>query len=91
MPQDTLAGTPQEALPDPARYDTTWGSGEIPERLPEGIEAVMLSEDRLYVVLAVVLLIWLGVLFFVYRTDRKIGELEREVDVALEERDEAVH
>ena len=42
----------------------------------------MLSQDKLFVVLAVVLIIWFGLVFFVFRTDRKLHRLER----TLEER-----
>jgi CcmD family protein len=37
----------------------------------------MLAEDKLYVVLAVVLVIWLGIVLMLVRTDRKIKNLER--------------
>ena len=37
----------------------------------------MLSQDKLFVVLAVVLIIWFGLVFFVFRTDRKLDRLER--------------
>jgi len=40
----------------------------------------MLAEDKLYVVLAVVLIIWFGLIFFLLRTDRRLDTLEREVE-----------
>jgi len=40
----------------------------------------MLAEDKLYVVLAVVLIIWFGLIFFLLRTDRRLDILEREVE-----------
>ena len=43
------------------------------------VEETMLSNDKLFVVLAVVLIIWLGLAAFLYRTDRRIGHLEREL------------
>jgi len=70
MPADTA-----EAI-----YDTLWSTSEIPTRAPEGIERVMLAEDKLYVVLAVVLIIWFGLIFFLLRTDRRLDTLEREVE-----------
>lgn len=63
-----------------AVYDTLWGMTEMPGRAPEGIEQVMLAEDKLYVVLAVVLIIWFGLIFFLLRTDRQLDKLEEEVD-----------
>ena len=44
---------------------------------PEGIERPMLAEDKLPVVLAVVLVVWVGVLFLLFRTDRRLARLER--------------
>lgn len=43
-------------------------------------ESTMLSEDKLYVVLAVVLVIWFGILLVLIRNDRKISALERRLD-----------
>ena len=42
-------------------------------------ESTMLAEDKIYVVLAVVLLIWLGIIIMLFRNDRKIDALERKV------------
>ncbi len=64
----------------PTAYDSVWAGAEVPVQQREGIETVMLAEDKLYVVLAVVLIIWLGIVFFIYRTDRKIDRLERKMD-----------
>ena len=58
----------------PSTYDSTWGGAPS---TAEGLEQVMLAEDKLYVVLGVVLIIWLGILFFLYRNDRHIRALER--------------
>lgn len=41
------------------------------------LESVMLAEDKLFVVLAVVLVIWFGIILFLVRNDRKIAALER--------------
>ena len=53
---------------------------EVPTQAPDALERVMLAEDKLYVVLAVVLIIWLGIVFFVFRTDRKLDRLERTLE-----------
>ncbi|MDX1439002.1 MAG: CcmD family protein [Rubricoccaceae bacterium] len=50
------------------------------ERAPEGIERAMLAADKLPVVLAVVLIIWFGILFLLFRTDRRITKIEKELD-----------
>lgn len=52
----------------------------VAEQPPQGIERVMLAEDKLPVVLAVVLVIWLGVLLLLFRTDRRLARIERELD-----------
>lgn len=73
----------QQALTDTTQattsYDSVWTNPELPTQTASGLEAVMLSQDKLYVVLAVVLVIWLGLLFFVLRTDRKLDKLERKI------------
>lgn len=45
----------------------------------QGVETVMLDNDKLMVVLAVVLIIWVGITVFIYATDRKIDQLESSV------------
>ena len=49
----------------------------VPDAPPVGLERHMLQQDKLYVVMAVVLLIWLGVAFYLFRTDRRIAHLEK--------------
>lgn len=62
-------------------YDTVWGASEVPAAPPQDdFERMMLSHDKVYVVLAVSLIIWLGIVFFLYRTDRRIRRLERSLD-----------
>lgn len=74
------------AVPDSAdgiqhtAYDSVWASTSIPVQESSGIEAQLLKEDKLYAVLAVVLIIWLGIAFFILRTDQKLDRLERQVD-----------
>jgi CcmD family protein len=63
-------------------YDSTWAIEQVPERGPVGSERFMLAEDKLFVVLGVVLVIWFGLAAYLFRTDRVLGRLER----ALEER-----
>lgn len=67
-------------------YDSVWAGTEVPVQDAEGIERVMLAEDKLYVVLAVVLIIWIGLVLLIFRTDRKISRLERKVDEGIPER-----
>ncbi|MGB3545081.1 CcmD family protein [Rubrivirga sp.] len=50
------------------------------EQPAEGIERVMLADDKLPVVLAVVLVIWAGILLLLIRTDRRLARLERDLD-----------
>lgn len=81
--------TPTDSLAHgSAVYDTVWAGSAIPEAPPVGLETVMLQNDKLYVVLAVVLIIWFGLLFFLFRTDRRLARIERELD-ARPERDDA--
>ncbi len=82
-----ITPTDSTQAPGTAVYDSVWAA--IPEAAPLGLESVMLQQEKLYVVLAVVLIIWLGVLFFLLRTDRRLARLERDLD-ARPERDEAL-
>lgn len=45
-----------------------------------GLDEAMLSNDKLFVVMAVVLIIWFGIILFLYRGDRKLDQLERRLD-----------
>ncbi len=56
-----------------------------PTAPPTPLEAVMLQQDKLYVVAAVLFLIWMGLLVLLYRNDRRLARLER----ALDARDDA--
>jgi len=44
-----------------------------------GFESLMLNNDKLMVVLAVVLIIWVGIVVFIFLTDRKVERLESSV------------
>lgn len=66
--------------PDTTRYDSAWASTEIPTKEPQGFEQFMVGGGKIYVVLAVVLIIWIGLLAFLFSTDRRIRSLERDAD-----------
>jgi hypothetical protein len=68
-------------------YDSLWSAGEIPVATPTPFEAIMLSHDKLFVVLGVVLIIWFGIIFLLIRTDLRLSRLERK----LEERIPSAH
>lgn len=57
-------------------YDTVWVDSAA-AGASQSMEAIMLSQDKIYVVLAVVLIIWIGIAWFIYRTDRRLDRLER--------------
>lgn len=53
----------------------------VPTGAPvQSMEQIMLSNDKLFVVLAVVLLIWFGLVVLILRTDRRLSALERTLD-----------
>lgn len=81
----TIHPLQQEEAAPTTPYDSVWAGQEVPEQEPVGLERVMLAEDKLYVVLAVVLIIWIGLIFFIYRTDRRIRDLERTVEERIPE------
>jgi hypothetical protein len=76
-------------------YDSIWGEGEaatgqaLPTQQPDGFERAMMADGKIYVVLAVVLIIWLGLLFMLFRTDRKLDRLEDALDARAEREEDA--
>ncbi len=74
--ENILQEAPQEGV---TPYDSTWALEQIPEMGPVGSEKYMLVEDKLFVVLAVVLIIWSGIAFYLFRTDRQIHALEKSI------------
>jgi CcmD family protein len=79
----TIHPISQDAPADSARataYDSVWaGRAEVPTQQPAGFERIMLADGKIYVVLAVVLIIWFGLIAFLFRTDRKLDRLEQEI------------
>ncbi len=62
-----------------AVYDTTAITTEQ-VRPASGSERVMLSENKLPVVLAVVLIVWAAWMVLALRTDRRLARIERDLD-----------
>lgn len=61
-------------------FDSIWTGSNIPTQAPTGLEQVMLSDDKILVVLGVVLIIWFGIIALLLRNDRRIGQLEKELE-----------
>ena len=70
---------------DPATSDAdpvaTVPQAEPMTAQPEGIERIMLADDKLPVVLGVVLIVWAGILLMLWRTERRLAALERRLPV----------
>jgi CcmD family protein len=60
-------------------YDSLWSTSDVPVASSTPFESMMLSHDKLFVVLAVVLIIWIGIVLLLLRTDRKLDRLERQL------------
>jgi CcmD family protein len=69
-------------------YDSIWSGANLPTKPPTPLEQVMLSDDKIFVVLVVVLIIWFGIMFFVYRTDSKLKSLERNMGDRIDDSDD---
>jgi CcmD family protein len=81
VPSSEEAATPPQQRPDSAAYDSVWAeTQETPTAEPVGLESYLTADGKIYVVLAVVLIIWLGLVTLLFRTDRKIDRLERRLD-----------
>jgi len=72
--QDAQEANPQEQGIATA-YDSVWAHQQGASQ--SAFENAFLSYDKIFVVLVVVVLIWGGITFFLFRTDRKIARLER--------------
>jgi len=80
---DDASLRPLQERPDTTQsaYDSTWTERpETPSQQPTGLDRIMGADGKIYVVLAVVLLIWFGLVTLLVRTDRKIDRLERRLD-----------
>lgn len=60
-------------------YSDKWAGVENPEQ-SSGFIQFMSSNDLIFVVLGVSLIIWFVLLFFIIRVDRKVSNLEKTVD-----------
>ena len=56
------------------------GAEAVTEQPAQGVERVMLADDKLPVVLAVVLIVWAGVLLLLVRNERRLARIERDLD-----------
>lgn len=78
MIQEVAQDTTQAAVGGATAYDSVWAApGAVPTQAPTGLEGVMLADDKLFVVLAVALIIWIGLIVVVLRTDRRLTKLEQ--------------
>lgn len=83
--QEQAPGGPQQEAGTATAYDSIWAGTEMPAHESTPLERIMLAQDKLYVVLAVVLIIWFGLAFFLFRTDRKLDRLERTLESRIPE------
>lgn len=76
VPDSAVAdGAPIQESPI-AVVDSAAAQASTAEQQPEGIERVMLAEDKLPVVLTVVLIVWAGILLVLWRTERRLARIE---------------
>ena len=45
--------------------------------IQQALDEIMLADDKLFVVLAVVLIIWVGIVAYICAVDRRLARLER--------------
>lgn len=72
---------------DSAAYDSAWAQSTPPTAQPDALEQVFTADGKIYVVVAVLLIVWIGIMTYIYRTDQKIDALERRLDDSLSEDD----
>lgn len=61
------------------KYSQKWDAAEGMEQSGAFIQA-MASNDLIFVVLAVSLIIWFVLLYYIIRVDKKVGKLEQKVE-----------
>ncbi len=69
-------------------FDTIWANSDFPTAPLSQFDQIMLSEDKIFVVLAVLTIIWIGLILLTWRTDRHLDGLERRLDDGIND-DEA--
>lgn len=80
FPQEAPADTTQSST---TGFDSLWATPDGPVQAANALDRFMLAQDKLYTVLLVVLAIWFGVVYFIFRTDRKLSKLERSLDESI--------
>lgn len=82
--QEQAADAPADTNATEPAFDSTWATTRADEPAPpstgSGFEETMVSGDKIYVVLAVVLIIWFGLVLLLFRTDRRLARLEDRVE-----------
>ncbi|MDA0378348.1 MAG: hypothetical protein O2899_02560 [Bacteroidetes bacterium] len=76
----TLLTDIQDQAAQSTAYDSIWAGGAVPTQEYSGLEQVMLAHDKLYVVLAVVLIIWFGIVILLLRNDARLKAVERTIE-----------
>ncbi|TDI70551.1 MAG: CcmD family protein [Bacteroidetes bacterium] len=84
--QDSLRATDSISTP----FDSIWTGSDVPTVPPSGLEQIMLADDKIFVVMAIVLIIWIGLIFFIYRTDRRLRRVERSLEDRIYESDDEI-
>jgi hypothetical protein len=85
-----------QALPDSTdgivhtAYDSLWTGADIPTQTPSALEQIMLADDKIFVVLAVVMIIWIGIIILVMRTDKHLKSVERSVAENIPNQDDGL-
>lgn len=79
------AGVSDDLLATP--FDSIWANSDVSLESLSPITQVMLSDDKIFVVLAVLTIIWVGIILFLVRTDRRIDSLERTLGDRINEDD----
>ena len=54
------------------------------------MEQIMLADDKIFVVLAVVMIIWIGIIILVMRTDKHLKSVERSVAENIPNQDDGL-
>jgi CcmD family protein len=84
-----------QSIPDSLRsgdlvstaYDSIWASSDATMASLSKFDQIMLSDDKIFVVLAVLTIIWIGLILLTWRTDKHLDALERRLGDGINEDD----
>ena len=68
-------------------FDSIWANPDASATPLSQLDLIMLADDKILVVLAVLLLVWIGLMLLTWRTDKHLDALERRLEDGINDDD----